>query len=361
MLGLRNNADLRPVIWVCKYYLISYLAWTYEDYFRHSYLLSFLTLLVISYYSFAGATITHNTMHSKVFHNKWANRIWQVLLSLTYGHPVSSFVPGHNLSHHRYTQLPQDPMRTSKLRFRWNFLNGLLFQPIVAGDVFKADVRYINMQSKINTARAQEFYTNCMREFSFVGLTTIILLVLDPRKFFSYVWFPHFFAQWGIVSMNMLQHDGCDVVPSLVREDAMDNWNGSRNFVGPLINYLTFNNGYHTIHHIHPTMHWSRLPEEHERVVKPKIHPSLDERCMARYIFRAFIYPGKRLDYRGKEVKVPTDPEPEDVDWTQDYAPDGLKPQDYQVDLSWRGIIRALPLIPFKLLSPLYSPVHKIN
>lgn len=38
------------------------------------------------------------------------------------------------------------------------------------------------------------------------------------------------------------------------------NWNGARNFVGPVINYLTFNNGYHTIHHMYPTMHWSRLP-----------------------------------------------------------------------------------------------------
>ena len=37
------------------------------------------------------------------------------------------------------------------------------------------------------------------------------------------------------------------------------NYNGARNFVGPVINYLTFNNGYHTIHHMYPTMHWSRL------------------------------------------------------------------------------------------------------
>ena len=39
------------------------------------------------------------------------------------------------------------------------------------------------------------------------------------------------------------------------------NWNNARNFIGPVINYLTFNNGYHTIHHMYPSMHWSRLDD----------------------------------------------------------------------------------------------------
>jgi len=37
-------------------------------------------------------------------------------------------------------------MRTSKLRFKWNFLNGLLFQPTVAWDVFKMDMRYLSLK-----------------------------------------------------------------------------------------------------------------------------------------------------------------------------------------------------------------------
>ena len=39
-----------------------------------------------------------------------------------------------------------DPMRTSKLRFKWNLLNGVLFQPTVAWDVFKMDVRYLSLK-----------------------------------------------------------------------------------------------------------------------------------------------------------------------------------------------------------------------
>jgi len=99
-------------------------------------------------------------------------------------------------------------------------------------------------------------------------VSQILLLLLDWRKFLLYVWAPHFFAQWGIVSMNMLQHDGCD--PDVDHDSSVEvkNYNGARNFVGPVINYLTFNNGYHTIHHMKPTLHWSQLPVEHERLVK---------------------------------------------------------------------------------------------
>ena len=47
---------------------------------------------------------------------------------------------------HRYTQTVKDPMRTSKLRYKWNFLNGLMFQPTVAWDVFKMDMRYLSLK-----------------------------------------------------------------------------------------------------------------------------------------------------------------------------------------------------------------------
>lgn len=60
-------------------------------------------------------------------------------------------------------------------------------------------------------AQGDDFYTKSCREWIVVGVSQVALLLLNWRCFFLYVWAPHFFAQWGIVSMNMLQHDGCDV------------------------------------------------------------------------------------------------------------------------------------------------------
>lgn len=83
--------------------------------------------ILTCWFSFFGAVATHNTVHSPVWKSRTMNRLFQVVLTLTYGHPVSAYVPGHNLSHHKYTQSRKDVMRTSKVRFRWNLLNGLFF------------------------------------------------------------------------------------------------------------------------------------------------------------------------------------------------------------------------------------------
>ncbi len=52
----------------------------------------------------------------------------------------------------------------------------------------------------------------------------------------------------------LLQHDGC--APGTVLGE-------SRNFIGPLGNWLFFNNGFHSAHHQQPGAHWSTLPARH--------------------------------------------------------------------------------------------------
>ncbi|KAF4674071.1 hypothetical protein FOL47_009750 [Perkinsus chesapeaki] len=303
--------------------------------------------------SIAKLTANHKRIN-KVFYNDNLNRIFQCILSLTYGHPVSTFVPGHNLSHHRYTQLRMDPMRTSKLRYTWNFLNGLLFQPTVAGDVFKADIRYILVQRD----NGRQYYVNAVREASTVICVSLALAILDWRRFLIYFYIPHFFAQWAIVGMNMLQHDGCDVVDY---HDQKHNYNGSRNFVGYWLNYLTFNNGYHSIHHLYPKMHWSRLPCEHDKQIKPHIHPQLDQSSMGTYIFEAFIYPGIRLRYDGKPVDIDcTKPDDPDEDWVVQYYPKGKSFDDYNVT-KMDVLKAALRVLPFKVFCPTYSPAPQAS
>ena len=36
---------------------------------------------------------------------------------------ATSYIPGHNLSHHKYLQTRKDIMRTSKMKYRWQSLN----------------------------------------------------------------------------------------------------------------------------------------------------------------------------------------------------------------------------------------------
>jgi fatty acid desaturase len=250
--------------------------------------------------SFFCATATHNTVHCPVFRSRRANRVFQVLLTLTYGHPVSAYVPGHNLSHHRFTQTRRDVMRTTKVAFRWNLLNGLAFMPRVGGQIFASNFRYFVAMWHRNP---RWFRQLAIEAGIFLALAAA-LLALDWRKFLLYVLVPHQYAAWGIFTINYLQHDGTD-------EDSPHNH--SRNFVGRLVNWFTFNNGFHAIHHTEPGLHWSLLPEAHAARVAPFNHPALNQRSLLAYIFTAFVWPARRLRYDGTPVVLPV--EGPDLDW----------------------------------------------
>jgi len=308
---LKRKEDWRTLGFVFLYFFVSYAVWVYEA--RLPVLLRVVLFLAASHFSFVGAVATHNTMHAAVFHSRILNKVFQCLLTLTYGHPVSSYVPGHNLSHHKYTQTPRDIMRTTKARWRWHLLNGLFFQQTVAVDVLRSDFRYMLLQRRLK----RPIYPQALTELAVLLAVTVAQISLDARKFFFYVYLPHTFGQWGIVSMNILQHDGCEVAERVGGTSKGMNCeiNSSRNFTGRLLNYLCLNNGYHSVHHMKPHMHWADLPEAHRTYVQPRIHKNLCHDNMATYMWRTFVYPGKRLWYNGTPYRVEEDPAGEEVDW----------------------------------------------
>ncbi|MFW5876423.1 MAG: fatty acid desaturase family protein [Myxococcota bacterium] len=260
---------------------------------------------LLCFLSFTCAVITHNTIHAPVFRSRRLERLLHVALTLTYGHPVAMFVPGHNLSHHRFTQTDRDAMRTSKARFRWNLLNQLFFSALVSSSVMKGNLEYAGHIRRHDPPAFRNLMLQTVVYVSFV----VGLLILDPLLFLLFVLIPHQYAAWGIMGVNFFQHDGCDPNHRV---------NHSRNFVGRLVNYLLFNNGYHGAHHMYPTVHWSKLPEVHALKVRPEIHPSLDRTDFLAYLVRTYIYPGRRLDYLGQPV-VLGEPE-EDRSWLADAA-----------------------------------------
>lgn len=286
---LRYRADIRTLCFVATYFGLVAVQWLY----RPTALWVAIPLVVLTcFFSFFGAVITHNTIHCPMFHSQGLNRLMQVVLTCTYGHPVSSFVPGHNLSHHRFTQSRRDVMRTSKVRFRWNLLNGLLFMFRMVPSIMRADSAY----AKAMFRRHPKWFRQLLLELGALYVAMGLLLWLDWQAFLLYVFLPHRYAGWGIITMNLLQHDGCD------GESAH---NHSRNFVSGIVNWFTFNNGYHSIHHVKASLHWSLLPEAHAEKVAPFIHPALDQPSLVGYLWRTFIWPGRRLKYDGTPIILP--------------------------------------------------------
>lgn len=293
---LRYAADRRTLGFVTTYFVLVAIGWN----MRLDLWASALLFIAVCSFSWFCAVITHNTVHVPIFKKKWMNRVFQVVLTNCYGHPVSTFVPGHNLSHHKFTEEPRDVMRTSKVRFSWNLVNLFLFFPIVGKSIVKGEQAFIKAMRKDKPSWFQQLVI----EGGIMVAIMVVLAVLDWRKFLVWWYLPHLWAAFGIVTINLLQHDGCD--PD-------HEFNHSRNFVGRFFGWWTFNNGFHAIHHIKPALHWSLTRQEHDKLVAPNNHDALDQPSIALFLWRAYVWPGKRLKFDGTPHVLP--PKTEDESW----------------------------------------------
>ena len=298
---LRYKADRRTLAIVSAYFSILLLSWLVFD-IANWWQIAILVILNCLF-SFFCAVIVHNTIHVAVFKNRNLNRIFQMILSLTYGHPVSAFVPGHNLSHHKQLSTPKDIIRPSKVRYKINFFNYLFFFFHIANAVTKSEFDFLRRMRH----KQPKWFHQYIKEFILVFGLKLTLLVIDPVKTIVLILIPHFYAVWGILSTNFWQHDGCDMTHE---------FNHSRNFKSSWLNFWTCNNGYHGMHHMKPDLHWSLLPQAHEQHLAPYIHPNLNRGSLVKFLWEATISPGKRVDYLGNPVVLP--PSVPDEDWIAD-------------------------------------------
>jgi len=294
---LRYKADRRTLLVVGLYFIVASLSYIY---FPSQWYLILPTVIVNALLSFFCAIIVHNAIHCPIFKKKAHNKIFQVILSFTYGHSVSAFVSGHNFSHHKHTQTSKDRIRTTKMRLKPNILNQLLFFFVVAPGIVKDE----NDFAKLMYKEKPKWFWQYVLELVLVIGVKVTLVILNPMIGIFVLVIPHFYAVWGVLGTNYWQHDGCD---------AMHPFNHTRNFTSKALNYVAFNNGYHSAHHEKANLHWSLLPAYHEKNIAPHIHPNLNRGSLVKFLIEAHIYPGKRLDYLGNEIIF--DKNNEDVDW----------------------------------------------
>jgi beta-carotene hydroxylase len=218
---------------------------------------------------FVASIVTHNHMHAPVFRAHVLNVALNVLLSLSRGHSATGIVVPHNLNHHVHEGSRED----------W-------IAPRLAGrgpGILRL-VRYVaaasaNMAMR-RWAKTAPRLPRRWRGSAPLEKTALWLLVLAVLLFAGWeslamiLVLPWLAGLAMLVGVNLLQHEG-------VRD-------GSRDFVGPVVNWLLFNNGYHTVHHLFPSLHWSRLVDRHRETARgqPRAH---DEPSILRYLAKMLV------------------------------------------------------------------------
>jgi fatty acid desaturase len=181
-------------------------------------------------------------------------------------------------------------------------------------DILAGEIRF----AKKMYHERPEWFRQYALEMALVLGSKVLLLAINWKCFLLFVFIPHQYAAWGIVSTNYFQHDGCD---------ENHPYNHSRNFIGKRLNWLLFNNGYHGAHHMKPNLHWSLVPAYHREKLAPFIHPALDRQSLLAYLFETHIYPARRVDYLGNPIVLKE--EVKDEDWVT-----SIEVKDHKVDMA---------------------------
>lgn len=265
---LRYAADVRTLLYLAFTALLSVVNW------RLGYVHPVL-YPVTCFMFFTTAVISHNHNHLSMWKNRGANLVTSWVIALFYGHPAIGWVPTHNQVHHKLNNKPGDSSRSPKV-FQKNHLLALLIYPTLTSMVQTKEINAFirGLWKKDRTA----FWMAISEYVMFFG-TMIVLFVIDWKKALIFFFIPQQIALFCIQAVNYLQH---------IEADENSEWNHSRNFVSRTLNVLLFNNGYHTVHHWKPGLHWSLTPKLHAEVA-PKIHPELLVRSWLGYFFYTYF------------------------------------------------------------------------
>lgn len=203
------------------------------------------------------------------------NHITDYWITLFYGFPAFAWTPTHNKNHHKFNNRTGDYTITYRLS-EGNNIFTLLSYPSVSS-YFQQSPIMIHLRDLWANKRAKFFIA--IGQYVALGIFIGIALFIDWRKALLYIVVPQQFALFTVMVFNYIQH---------VHADEESDYNHSRNFVSKLTNFMMLNNGYHTVHHLRASTHWSKLPEAHEKI-KHLIAPHLNEGMIWVYLFKAYI------------------------------------------------------------------------
>ena len=193
-------------------------------------------------------SISHNHHHVPTFRSAWLNRPYEMLLFLETGVLPFAWTLHHNLGHHKdYLDQEKDPAN-------WRLPDGRVMSR-VRYDVVGA----LRIYPEI--FRIGRDFPVLFRRFKVWSIVALALLgtfvLLDPVKALLLFIAPIPVMYLGLMDNTYMQHSDLDTSSELT---------ASRNTTSRLYNFISWNLGYHTAHHMKPNVHWSRLPGVHARL-----------------------------------------------------------------------------------------------
>jgi len=279
---LRYKADIKTLIYMLLTTALLILQWTTVGFNPTIY-------VIYCFLSIAVSVITHNHNHVRMWKSGILNTLQDWWLTVFYGFPVFAWIPTHNKNHHKMNNRPGDYTITYRFSEKNNFIT-LLSYPTISGFYQQKAIRdYLKMQFKGSKGR---FFLS-ISQYAILILWIGAALLINWEKALLYVIIPQQISLFSVLIFNYVQH---------VHANEESRWNHSRNFTG-LLNFMLFNNGYHTIHHETAGLHWSQTPEANKSI-DHLIDDSLKERSFWWFILRNYVLGIFNSKFKTKSMRL---------------------------------------------------------
>lgn len=265
---LKNDADIKSLIYILTTTTLFIIQWVWIG----------VNLFIYPWYLFmavAVSVMTHNHNHLPIWRSKTLNTFTDWWLTVFYGFPIFAWIPTHNKNHHRYNNRDGDDSITYRISERNNFLT-LVSYPTISGYYQQRAIFEYLKDLKANNKKK---YWLCVSQYAVLIMWIAAAFLIDWQKALFFVIIPQQVSLFSVLIFNYVQH---------VHANEESEWNHSRNFTG-FLNFMLFNNGYHTIHHHKAGLHWSKVPEAHSEI-EHNINSILLERSFWWYIVRSYIF-----------------------------------------------------------------------
>jgi fatty acid desaturase len=200
----------------------------------------------------------HNHVHRHLFRVAWLNRWFGRLWAVTGGWPARLWFHAHVTVHHADTLGPTDwtvPRRRSDGSFESRLKYSALHWPW----------RYVfHLWRDYRSDKYPRLRREAPTEVAIFAALYSIPFWIDPMMGLLLWFLPHYVANTFILGTGMyVQHVGCE------QEDDVHPFRTSNTYFSGFYNLVTFNSGYHNLHHLFPHVHWSDLPEFQSLLQQP--------------------------------------------------------------------------------------------
>ena len=266
-LQLKDSADVKSLIYIfitTALFIAQWMWWGFNPFIYTWFL----------FMSVAVSVMTHNHNHLPMWRSKVMNVLTDWWLTVFYGFPIFAWIPTHNKNHHRFNNREGDDSITYRVSEKNNFFT-LVSYPTISGYYQQKAIFSYLKEMKANN---KEKFWISISQYAVLVLWIAAALIIDWEKALLFVIIPQQVSLFSVLIFNYVQH---------VHADEESEWNHSRNFTG-LLNFMLFNNGYHTIHHQKAGLHWNKAAKAHNEI-ENNIDPILLERSFWWYIVRSYF------------------------------------------------------------------------